>query len=103
HLGNRRIRPVGEQLQNRLRIGFTRMRRIITDKMSTSEPEGLTPTQLINARPLISVVKEFFSSSQLAQFMQQVNPLDEVEHKRRISAMGPGGLTQKRAGFEVRD
>jgi len=103
HLGNRRIRPVGEQLQNRLRIGFTRMRRIITDKMSTSEPENLTPAQLINARPLISVVKEFFSSSQLSQFMGQVNPLDEVEHKRRISAMGPGGLTQKRAGFEVRD
>jgi DNA-directed RNA polymerase subunit beta len=103
HLGNRRIRPVGEQLQNRLRIGFTRMRRIITDKMSTSEPENLTPAQLINARPLISVVKEFFSSSQLSQFMGQVNPIDEVEHKRRISAMGPGGLTQKRAGFEVRD
>ncbi len=103
HLGNRRIRPVGEQLQNKLRVGFTRMRRIVQDRMSTQDPKTITSVQLINARPLMSVVKEFFSSSQLSQFMQQVNPLDEVEHKRRISAMGPGGLTQKRAGFEVRD
>jgi len=104
HLANRRVRPVGEQLQNRIRLGFARLRRIIQDKISTvSDIKSLTPSQLINARPLMSVVKEFFSSSQLAQFMDQVNPLAEVEHKRRISAMGPGGLTQKRAGFEVRD
>lgn len=103
HLGNRRVRSVGEQLQNRLRVGLTRMRRIVQDRMSTLESKSLTPTQLINARPLISVVKEFFSSSQLSQFMDQINPLAEVEHKRRISAIGPGGLVQKRAGFEVRD
>lgn len=103
HLGNRRVRPVGEQLQSRLRVGFTRLRRIIQDRMSTTDPKLITPSQLINSRPLMSVVKEFFSSSQLSQFMAQVNPLAEIEHKRRISAMGPGGLTQKRAGFEVRD
>lgn len=102
-LGNRRVRPVGEQLQNRLRVGFARMRRIVQDRISTLDLKGITAAQLINARPLISVVKEFFSSSQLSQFMDQVNPLSEVEHKRRISATGPGGLTQKRAGFEVRD
>lgn len=103
HLGNRRIRPVGEQLQNRLRVGFTRMIRIVKDRMSTLDMKNITAAQLINARPVTSVIKEFFSSSQLSQFMQQINPLDEVEHKRRISTMGPGGLTQKRAGFEVRD
>ena len=103
HLGNRRLRPVGEQLQQRMRVGLARQRRQVQDRMSTLEIKTLTPVQLINAKPLISVVKEFFSSSQLSQFMDQVNPLAEVEHKRRISAMGPGGLTQKRAGFEVRD
>ncbi len=103
HLGNRRVRPVGELLEGRLRIGLARLRRIVQDKMSTLDINTLTPVQLVNARPLISVVKEFFSSSQLSQFMDQVNPLAELEHKRRISAMGPGGLTRERAGFEVRD
>jgi DNA-directed RNA polymerase subunit beta len=103
HLGNRRVRPVGELLQNKLRVGFARLRRIVQDRMSTLDINTLTPVQLINARPLMSVVKEFFSSSQLSQFMDQVNPLAELEHKRRISAMGPGGLTRERAGFEVRD
>ncbi|MFH1759320.1 MAG: DNA-directed RNA polymerase subunit beta, partial [Patescibacteria group bacterium] len=105
HLGNRRVRSVGEQLQNRLRVGFARLRRIVQDRMSTQQDIAttLSISQLVNARPLTSMIKEFFSSSQLSQFMDQVNPLAEVEHKRRISAMGPGGLTQKRAGFEVRD
>jgi DNA-directed RNA polymerase subunit beta len=103
HLGNRRIRTAGELLQNKLRIGLARMKRIVQDRMSTFDINTLTPVQLVNARPLVSVVKDFFSSSQLSQFMDQVNPLAEVEHKRRISAMGPGGLTRERAGFEVRD
>ncbi len=103
HLGNRRVRPVGELVQSRLRIGLARMRRIVQDRMSTLDINTLTPVQLVNARPLISVVRDFFVSSQLSQFMDQVNPLAEVEHKRRISAMGPGGLTRERAGFEVRD
>lgn len=103
HLGNRRLRPVGELLQNRLRLGLTKQRRIIQDRMSTLDMKTLTPSQLISARALMSIVKEFFSSSQLSQFMDQINPLSEIEHKRRISAMGSGGITQKRAGFEVRD
>ena len=103
HLGNRRIRSVGELFQSRLRVGFARLRRIIQDRMSTYEPEALTPIQLVNARPLLAVTREFFASSQLSQFMDQINPLSELEHKRRISAMGPGGLTRERAGFEVRD
>ncbi|MDP3947486.1 MAG: DNA-directed RNA polymerase subunit beta [bacterium] len=103
HLGNRRIRPVGELLENKLRIGFARLRRVIQDRMSTLDPTILTPAQLVNARPLVAVVREFFSSSQLSQFMDQINPLAEVEHKRRLSAMGPGGLVRERAGFEVRD
>jgi len=103
HLGNRRVRPVGELVQSRLRIGLARMRRIVQDRMSTLDINALTPVQLINARPLISVVRDFFVSSQLSQYMDQVNPLAEVEHKRRISALGPGGLTRERAGFEVRD
>jgi len=103
HLGNRRIRAVGELLQNRLYVGFARLRRIIQDRMSTLDLETLTATQLINARPLVAIIKEFFASSQLSQFMDQVNPLSELEHKRRLSAMGPGGLTRERAGFEVRD
>ena len=103
HLGNRRVRPVGEQMQNVLRLGLVKQRRIIQDRMSTLEMKTITTAQLISARSLMSVVKEFFSSSRLSQFMDQVNPLAEIEHKRRISAMGPGGLTRKRAGFEVRD
>jgi DNA-directed RNA polymerase subunit beta len=103
HLGNRRVRTLGELLQNKLRVGLTRMERIIRDKMSTLDIYTLTPGQLINARPFIAAVKEFFTSSQLSQFMDQINPLAELEHKRRLSAMGPGGLTRERAGFEVRD
>lgn len=103
HLGNRRVRPVGELMQNKLRVGLARLRRIVQDRMSTLDINTLSPVQLVNSRPVISVVKEFFSSSQLSQFMDQVNPLAELEHKRRISAMGPGGLTRERAGFEVRD
>ncbi len=103
HLGNRRVRCLGELLQAKLRIGMARMERIIRDRMSTYEIENLTPAQLVNVRPIMAAVKEFFTFSQLAQFMDQVNPLAELEHKRRISAMGPGGLTRERAGFEVRD
>jgi DNA-directed RNA polymerase subunit beta len=103
HLGNRRVRTGGELVQNRFRIGLARMERIIKDRMSTLDPQGLTPAKLINARPVIAVVKEFFMSSQLSQFMDQTNPLAELEHKRRLSAMGPGGLSRERAGFEVRD
>ena len=103
HLGNRRVRALGELLQNKLRVGLMRMERIIRDKMSTLDIYTLTPGQLINARPFIAAIKEFFTSSQLSQFMDQGNPLAELEHKRRLSAMGPGGLTRERAGFEVRD
>lgn len=103
HLGNRYVRPVGHLLQNKLRVGLTRMRRIVQDRMSTLDINTLVPAQLVNTKPLTSVMAEFFSSSQLSQFMDQVNPLAELEHKRRISAMGPGGLTRDRAGFEVRD
>ncbi|MFC1678184.1 DNA-directed RNA polymerase subunit beta [Patescibacteria group bacterium] len=103
HLGNRRVRAIGELIQNKFRVGLARMERIIKDRMSTADLEGLTPNKLINARPVISVVKEFFMSSQLSQFMDQTNPLAELEHKRRLSAMGPGGLTRERAGFDVRD
>jgi len=103
HLGNRRVRAVGELIQNKFRVGLARMERIVKDRMSTMEIESLTPNKLINARPVISVVKEFFMSSQLSQFMDQTNPLAELEHKRRLSAMGPGGLTRERAGFDVRD
>ncbi|MFA5020978.1 MAG: DNA-directed RNA polymerase subunit beta [Patescibacteria group bacterium] len=103
HLGNRRVKAVGELAQAKFRIGLARMERIIKDRMSTLDVTTLTPTKLINARPLLSVVKEFFMSSQLSQFMDQVNPLAELEHKRRISALGPGGLSRERAGFEVRD
>ena len=103
HLGNRRIRAVGELIQNKFRLGLSRMERIVKDRMSTTDMAELTPNKLINARPVIGVVKEFFMSSQLSQFMDQTNPLAELEHKRRLSAMGPGGLTRERAGFEVRD
>jgi len=103
HLGNRRIKSVGELFQAKLRIGFARMERIVKDRMSTLDVYTLTPSQLINVRPLMAAIKEFFTSYQLSQFMDQINPLAELEHKRRISAMGPGGLTKERAGFEVRD
>lgn len=103
HLGNRRIRAVGELIQGRFRIGIARMERIIRDRMSTHDIESLTPGKLINARPVIGATREFFMSSQLSQFMDQTNPLSELEHKRRLSAMGQGGLTRERAGFEVRD
>ncbi|NCS71651.1 MAG: DNA-directed RNA polymerase subunit beta, partial [Candidatus Magasanikbacteria bacterium] len=103
HLGNRRVRAVGELVQNRFRVGLARMERIIKDRMSTYELENLNPNKLINARPVISAIREFFMSSQLSQFMDQINPLAELEHKRRISALGPGGLSRDRAGFEVRD
>ena len=103
HLGNRRVRSLGELLQNRLRIGLARMERIIKDRMSTLDIATITPVQLLNVRPFVAATKEFFTSSQLAQFMDNQNPLAELEHKRRLSAMGPGGLTRERAGFEVRD
>ncbi len=103
HLGNRRVRALGELLENKIRVGFARMERITRDRMSTLDVYTLTPAQLVNSRPLIAAIKEFFTSSQLSQFMNQVNPLSELEHKRRLSAMGPGGLTKERAGFEVRD
>jgi DNA-directed RNA polymerase subunit beta len=103
HLGNRRVRAFTEILLNRLRVGFMRMARIIKDRMSTLDPQTMTPAQLINPRPIMGVIKEFFTSSQLCQFMDNENPLAEVEHKRRLTATGPGGLTRERAGFEVRD
>ena len=103
HLGNRRVRTFGELLEQRLRIGFSRTERIVKDRMSTLDLETVTPVQLVNARPVVAAIREFFSSSQLSQFMDNVNPLAELEHKRRVSAMGPGGLTRERAGFEVRD
>ncbi len=103
HLGNRRVRAIGELIQNKFRVGLMRMERIAKDRMSTLDINQVTPSQLINARPIIAAIKEFFSSSQLSQFMDQTNILSEVEHKRRLSAMGPGGLDRNRAGFEVRD
>lgn len=103
HLGNRRVRAVGELLQYRLRVGFARLRRSVQDAMSTIEREDIQPSKLINYRVLTSVMSSFLTTSQLSQFMEQVNPLAELEHKRRLSAMGPGGLTRERAGFEVRD
>ncbi len=105
HLGNRRIRSVGELLQNQFRIGFTRMERVIRERMNTQsqDVEALTPTALINIRPITAAIKEFFGSSPLSQFMDQTNPLAELTHKRRLSALGPGGLSRDRAGFEVRD
>ena len=105
HLGNRRIRSVGELLQNQFRIGFTRMERVVRERMSlqAQEPEKATPQALINIRPVVAAVKEFFGSSPLSQFMDQTNPLAELTHKRRLSALGPGGLSRDRAGFEVRD
>ena len=103
HLGNRRVRRLNELMQNRMRVGMMRMERIIKDRMSTLDVFTLSPSQLINPRPVMAVVKEFFTSSQMSQFMDNENPLAELEHKRRLSATGPGGLTRERAGFEVRD
>jgi DNA-directed RNA polymerase subunit beta len=103
HLGNRRIRSVGELLQNQFRVGLTRLERIIRERMTIQEAETLTPQNLVNAKPLVAAIKEFFGSSQLSQFMDQTNALAELTHKRRISALGPGGLTRERAGFAVRD
>lgn len=103
HLGNRRLRSVGELLQNQFRIGLSRMERVVRERMSIQDTDVITPQALINIRPVIASIKEFFGSSQLSQFMDQTNPLAELTHKRRLSALGPGGLTRERAGFEVRD
>ena len=103
HLGNRRVRSVGEMVENQFRIGLVRLERAVKERLSLAESEGLVPQEIINAKPVSAVVKEFFGSSQLSQFMDQNNPLSEITHKRRISALGPGGLTRERAGFEVRD
>ncbi|MDW2886828.1 MULTISPECIES: DNA-directed RNA polymerase subunit beta [Exiguobacterium] len=103
HLGNRRLRSVGELLQNQFRIGLSRMERVVKERMSIQDQNAITPQALINIRPVIASIKEFFGSSQLSQFMDQTNPLAELTHKRRLSALGPGGLTRERAGFEVRD
>ncbi|HIZ96302.1 MAG TPA: DNA-directed RNA polymerase subunit beta [Candidatus Ligilactobacillus excrementavium] len=103
HLGNRRIRSVGELLQNQFRIGLSRMERVVRERMSIQDTSTVTPQQLINIRPVVASIKEFFGSSQLSQFMDQTNPLGELTHKRRLSALGPGGLTRDRAGYEVRD
>ncbi len=103
HLKNRRVRAVGELVQSRLRVGFLRMERIIKDRMSVVESENALPSQLVNSRPIVAVLQEFFASSQMSQFMNQTNPLAELEHKRTLSATGPGGLSRERAGFEVRD
>ena len=103
HLGNRRVRSVGEMAENQFRVGLIRVERAVKERLSLAESEGLMPQDMINAKPVAAAVKEFFGSSQLSQFMDQNNPLSEVTHKRRVSALGPGGLTRERAGFEVRD
>ena len=103
HLGNRRVRSVGELLQNQFRIGLSRMERVVRERMTIQDADIITPQALINIRPVVAAVKEFFGSSQLSQFMDQHNPLSELTHKRRLSALGPGGLSRERAGFEVRD
>ena len=103
HLGNRRVRCVGELLQNQFRIGLSRMERVIRERMTIQDADVITPQALINIRPVVAAVKEFFGSSQLSQFMDQNNPLAELTHKRRLSALGPGGLSRERAGYEVRD
>src|SRR5205807_3756796 len=103
HLGNRRVRSVGEMAENVFRIGLVRVERAVKERLALAESEGLMPQELINAKPVSAAIKEFFGSSQLSQFMDQNNPLSEVTHKRRVSALGPGGLTRERAGFEVRD
>ncbi|GIT25571.1 MAG: hypothetical protein CM1200mP41_16150 [Gammaproteobacteria bacterium] len=103
NLGNRRVRSVGELVENQFRVGLVRVERAVRERLTVAESENLTPQDLINAKPVSAVIKEFFGSSQLSQFMDQTNPLAEVTHKRRVSALGPGGLTRERAGFEVRD
>ncbi|MBC7325607.1 MAG: DNA-directed RNA polymerase subunit beta, partial [Moorella sp. (in: Bacteria)] len=103
HLGNRRLRSVGELLQNQFRIGLARMERVVRERMTIQDVDVITPQVLINIRPVVAAIKEFFGSSQLSQFMDQTNPLAELTHKRRLSALGPGGLSRERAGFEVRD
>jgi len=103
HFANRRIRSVGELIQNQVRVGLSRMERVVRERMTTQDVEAITPQTLINIRPVVAAIKEFFGTSQLSQFMQQTNPLDGITHKRRLSAMGPGGLSRERAGFEVRD
>ena len=103
HLGNRRIRSVGEMVSNQVRVGLLRVERAVRERLNVAEAEGFGPADLINAKPVTAAINEFFGSSQLSQFMDQNNPLSEVTHKRRVSALGPGGLTRERAGFEVRD
>ena len=103
HFGNRRVRTVGELIQNQLRVGLSRMERVVRERMTTQDVEAITPQTLINIRPVVAAIKEFFGSSQLSQFMDQTNPLAGLTHKRRLSALGPGGLSRERAGFEVRD
>lgn len=103
HLGNRRLRTVGELIQNQLRTGLLRMERVVRERMTTQDVEAITPTTLINIRPLLASIKEFFGTSQLSQFMDQTNSLSGLTHKRRLSALGPGGLSRERAGSEVRD
>jgi DNA-directed RNA polymerase subunit beta len=103
HFGNRRIRPVGELIQNQIRVGLSRMERVVRERMTTQDVEAITPQTLINIRPVVASIKEFFGSSQLSQFLDQTNPLASLTHKRRLSALGPGGLSRERAGFEVRD
>ncbi|RZS37198.1 DNA-directed RNA polymerase subunit beta [Herbihabitans rhizosphaerae] len=103
HFGNRRLRTVGELIQNQIRVGLSRMERVVRERMTTQDVEAITPQTLINIRPVVAAIREFFGTSQLSQFMQQTNPLDGLTHKRRLSALGPGGLSRERAGFEVRD
>ena len=100
---NRRIRTVGELIQNQIRVGLTRLERVVRERMTTQDPEAITPQTLINIRPVVASIKEFFGTSQLSQFMDQPNPLASITHRRRLSALGPGGLSRERAGFEVRD
>jgi DNA-directed RNA polymerase subunit beta len=103
HLGNRRVKTVGELIQNQLRIGLLRMERVVRERMSIRDPEQVSPMSLINIRPVVAATREFFGGSQLSQFMDQTNPLAELTHKRTLSALGPGGLRRERAGFDVRD
>ena len=103
NLGNRRVRSVGELMENQFRIGLLRMERAIKERMSSIDIDAVMPQDIINAKPIAASIREFFGSSQLSQFMDQTNPLSEITHKRRVSALGPGGLTRERAGFEVRD
>jgi DNA-directed RNA polymerase subunit beta len=103
HLGNRRVKTVGELIQNKLRIGLRRTERVVKERMSIRESDNLTPVTLVNIRPVVAAIREFFGSSQLSQFMEQTNPLAELTHKRTLSALGPGGLRRERAGFDVRD